>query len=159
MRTAQIGPDLRLQITGFQTSQKVKDFSVVRTDERSGEGRAYGHMTTKFSRMDSLPKKKKKTGSKKTCNLFCIAMFKPVNNLIWAVARQVLCGRYNAQHRYSTRFAAIFCCPFFRTLSNTPVLEKKKWRLHAGASFIEEEIEKLTVAQVFVKMLPYRSRW
>ena len=33
----------------------MKDFPVVRTDERAGDGRACGHVTTKFSRIDSLP--------------------------------------------------------------------------------------------------------
>ena len=78
MRTAQIGPDLRLQVTGFQTSQKVKDSPVVRTDERSGEGRAYGHMTTKFSRMDSLPKKKRAAKKRATCFAY------PCSNLLTA---------------------------------------------------------------------------
>ena len=81
----------------------------------------------------------------------------------------------------------VFCCQFFRTLSNTPILEKKKQgcmevRLNSpcgkfkitympddqvdltpadipGLSIIEQEIEKLTVAQVVVKMSLNKSRW
>ena len=58
----------------------------------------------------------------------------------------------------------VFCCPFFRTLSNTPIPGKSR-KLHGnltwrtiksilldpadipGASFIEEELEKFTVAE------------
>ena len=38
----------------------------------------------------------------------CCAFYHPSSNLLttWSVARQVLCGWYSAQHRYSTRFAA-----------------------------------------------------
>ena len=55
----------------------------------------------------------------------CCAFYHPCSNLLttWFIARQVWCGWWNAQHRYSTRFEAmmrdklrIFCCPFFCTL-------------------------------------------
>ena len=81
--------------------------------------------------------KVRKNGQQKTSNLFCniaakrvekrcCAFYHPSSNLLttWFVARQVLCGWYNVQHRYSTRFAEmlqnklhVFCCAVFRTLS------------------------------------------
>ena len=77
-----------------------------------------------------------RSNGQKRCNLFCniaakqavekrwCTFYQPCSNLwtTWFVAREVWCGLQNAQHRYSTRFAAmmqdtldVFCCPFFRT--------------------------------------------
>ena len=87
--------------------------------------------------------KVRKNGQQKTCATcfatFCkrvekryCASYHPCSNLLttWSVARQVLCGWYNAQHRDSTRFAAmlhVFCCPFFRTFSVRALAKSERY--------------------------------
>ena len=74
--------------------------------------------------------KLRKNGQQKTCILFCniaakrvekrsCAYYHPGSNLLttWFVARQVLCGWYNVQHRYSTRFCKTSCTFFVAPFS------------------------------------------
>ena len=81
--------------------------------------------------------KVQKNGQQKTCNLFCNIAAKRVEYRCRAfyhphktclatnqVVNRFERGWWNAQYRYSTRFAAmlqkklyVFCCPFFRTRS------------------------------------------
>ena len=109
-----------------------------------------------------------KTGNKNwTCNLCCninakrnekrcCAFYHSRLNLLttWFVSRQVLCGWWNAQHRYSTRFTAIlqdklhvFCCPFFHTFSSFLWLvcyAKKRTLRSSNAPLIEISLVKGT---------------
>ena len=98
------------------------------------------------SRVD-VTKRYLKMGNKKRATWFATLLqnesnsdvkrfnYHPCSNLLttWFVVRQVWCGWYNAQHRYSTCFETmffsvlqnklhVFCFPFFRTFSRIGLL-------------------------------------